>query len=126
MPLDPRSLRKWFAAGAVLAILVAAGFYLRSMVSSIRQRVEPPKDMPSGVERTAAGFSFSQSEGGRTVFKVSAASFQQYKEGERYELHDASIILYGREGDRADQIRGADFQYDKAAGDITAKGEVEI
>src|SRR5262249_44977525 len=126
MPLDPRSIRRWFAAGAVLAILVAAGFYLRSVVPSWSQPVVPPKEIPKDVERIAAGFSFSKSEGGRTLFKVSAASLEQFKDGERVELHDASIIVYGREGDRADQIRGSDFQYDKTTGDVTAKGEVEI
>src|SRR5215471_9445808 len=126
MPFDPRSLRKWFASATVLAILVVAGFYLRSVVPTLHQSTATPKEIPKGVERIAEGFSFSKSEGGRTLFKVSAASLQQFKEGERYELHDASILVYGREGDRADQIRGSDFQYDKATGDVTAKGEVEI
>lgn len=51
---------------------------------------------------------------------------QQFKDGQRFELHDASIILYGRQGDRADHIYGSDFQYDKSTGDVTAKGEVNI
>jgi lipopolysaccharide export system protein LptA len=126
MPLDPRLLRKLFATGTVLAVLVAAGFYLRSIVQEWHQAPTIPKDIPKDVEQIAKEFKFSKSEGGRTLFTIRAASFQQFKEGERYELHDASITLYGREGDRSDHIYGSDFQYDKSTGDVKANGEVQI
>src|SRR5215472_8704117 len=126
MPVDPKLLRKFFAVGAILAALVAAGFYLRGIVGA---RHGPPianNDIPQGRSRVAQGFTFSKSEGGRTLFTIRASSFEQFKEGERYELHDASIILFGKEGSRSDQIFGSDFQYNKNTGDVTAKGEVEI
>src|SRR5215472_16022253 len=126
MTLDPRLLRKLFATGAVLAVLVAAGFYLRGIVKSWRQPGVLPNNIPDAAKQVATGFKYSKSDGPRTLFTVQAASFQQYKEGQRYELHDASIILYGREGDRSDQISGSDFEYNKATGEITAKGEVHI
>jgi lipopolysaccharide export system protein LptA len=126
MPLDPKLLRKLFAAGTVLAVLVAASFYLRSIVQEWRQAPTIPRDIPKDVAQIAKEFKFSKSEGGRTLFTIRAASFQQFKEGERYELHDASITLYGREGDRSDHIYGSDFQYDKRSGDVKANGEVQI
>src|SRR5262249_43801803 len=126
MPLDPKVLRKFFATGAVLAAVVATGYYFRGILRIRHQPEITHNNIPKGVEQRATGFTFSKSEGGRTLFTIRASSFEQFKEGQRYELHDASIILYGKEGGRSDQIFGTDFQYDKSTGDVTAKGEVEI
>jgi lipopolysaccharide export system protein LptA len=126
MPVDPKLLRKFFAVGAVVAALVAAGFYLRGIVGAWRLPKIAHSDIPKGVEQRATGFTFSKSEGGRTLFTIRASSLEQFKEGQRYELHDASIIVFGKEGSRSDQIFGSDFRYDKSTGDVTANGEVEI
>ncbi|HET7872976.1 MAG TPA: LPS export ABC transporter periplasmic protein LptC, partial [Terriglobales bacterium] len=129
--LDPRWLRKLFALGAVLAVLAAATFYLRSIVRNHRVFTDIPRKMAENVARSGTGFTYSQSEGGRTLFTIHAASFQQYKEpgraeGGKAELHDVSITVYGRENNRADQIHGSDFIYDPESGDVTARGEVHI
>ncbi|HKD44431.1 MAG TPA: LPS export ABC transporter periplasmic protein LptC [Candidatus Angelobacter sp.] len=126
MSLNPKLLRKLFAAGAVIAVLVAAGFYLRSIVKISRQPGVVPENIPADVAQLAKEFKFSKSEGGRTLYSIRAASFQQFKEGQRFELHDASITLYGRDGKRSDHIYGSSFQYDKSTGNVTADGEVQI
>src|SRR6516225_8880897 len=126
MSLNPKLLRKLFAAGAVIAVLVAAGFYLRSIVKISRQPGVVPENIPADVAQFAKEFKFSKSEGGRTLYSIRAASFQQFKEGQRFELHDASITLYGRDGSRSDHIYGSNFQYDKGTGQVTADGEVQI
>lgn len=125
MPLDPKRLRKLFAAGAILAVLVAAFFYLRGILKS-GPIASLPKSNPPNVEKSGKGFTFSQSEGGKTLFTIRAASFQQFKEGGKAELQDVSIIVYGRDEDRSDQIYGSEFSYDQKTGDITAQGEVHI
>jgi lipopolysaccharide export system protein LptA len=125
MPLDPKRLRRWFAAGAIVAVLVAAFFYLRGIVKS-GPVAKAPQNLPGNVEKSGKGFTFSQSEGGRTLFTIHAASFQQYKEGGKAELEDVSIIVYGREENRSDQIYGSRFSYDQATGDVAAEGEVHI
>jgi lipopolysaccharide export system protein LptA len=126
MPLDSKLLRTLFAAGALLAVLVAAGFYLRSIVKGQGRTLIVPQNIPSDVQEIAKEFKASRSIGGRTVFTIRAASAQQFKEGQRFELHDASITLYGRDGRRSDHIYGSSFQYDKSTGQVTAAGEVEI
>jgi lipopolysaccharide export system protein LptA len=126
MPLDPKLLRKFFAVGAVVAALVATGFYFRGIMRARRQPQINHSAIPKEAAQVAKGFTFSKSEGGRTLFTIRASSFEQFKEGQRYELRDASIILFGKEGSRSDQIFGSDFEYDKSTGDVTAKGEVEI
>src|SRR5579864_8021150 len=109
MPIEPRKLRRLFAAGAVLAVLIAAAFYLRGVRKGWHQAPPVPKKIPDNVAQSAQGFTFSKSDGQRMLFTIQAASFQQYKDGQSYELHDASITLYGRQGDRSDHIYGSTF-----------------
>ncbi|HEV7521250.1 MAG TPA: LptA/OstA family protein [Candidatus Angelobacter sp.] len=126
MPFDPKRLRKSFAGGAVLVLVVAIGFYLRGIFKVREVIPDPPKNIPSGVEKSATGFNLSKSEGGKMLFTIHAASVQQYKEGGRAALHDVSITVFGRNQDRSDQIYGADFAYDPVAKVVTAEGEVRI
>ncbi|HWG50504.1 MAG TPA: LPS export ABC transporter periplasmic protein LptC [Candidatus Acidoferrales bacterium] len=125
MPLDPKRLRRLFATGAILTVVVAAFFYLRGILKSVPV-AKLPKNIPANVERSGRGFTFSQSEGGKTLFTIRAASFEQFKEGGKAELQDVSIIVYGRDADRSDQIYGSEFSYDQKTGDISAQGEVHI
>ena len=126
MPINPKRLRIIFAGGAVFVFVVALGFYLQGAFK--QQEVIPgaPKNIPSGVEKSATGFNLSKSEGGKTLFTIHAASVQQYKEGGKAALHDVSITVFGRNQDRSDQIYGADFAYDPAQKIVTAEGEVRI
>jgi lipopolysaccharide export system protein LptA len=126
MALDPKLLRRFFAVGAVGAALVAAGFYLRGIVHSQGKPRQVPQVIAPNLQQAAKNFTVTRSDGQRKLFTIRAESAQQFKEGDRYELHDASIILYGRDGTRSDQIYGSDFQYDKSTGEVVAQGEVQI
>ncbi len=126
MPFDPKRLRKIFAGGAVFVFVIALGFYLHGVFKPQEAIPETPKNIPSGVEKSATGFNLSKSEGGKTLFTIHAASVQQYKEGGRAALHDVSITVFGRNQDRSDQIYGADFAYDPVAKVVSAEGEVRI
>ncbi len=126
MPANTKKLSRLFAAGAVLVFVIAVGFYFYG-VFKVKQLVrEAPKNIPSNVEKSATGFNLSKSEGGKTLFTIHAASVQQYKEGGKAALHDVSIIVYGRNQDRSDQIYGSDFAYDPVVKEVTAEGEVRI
>jgi len=126
MAFDPKRLRKVFAGGAVFVFIVVLGFYLQGVFKPHEVIPDAPKNIPSGVEKSATGFNLSKSEGGKTLFTIHAASVQQYKEGGKAALHDVSITVFGRNQDRSDQIYGADFAYDPAAKIVTAEGEVRI
>ncbi len=126
MPFDPKRLRKIFAAGAVLIVVIAAGFYLHTFWKVKSQIPPAQKSIPKNVLQSAAGFTFSKYDGPNKLFTIHAASVQQYKEGGRAALHDVSIIVYGRNQDRSDQIYGSDFAYDPVAKVVTAEGEVRI
>lgn len=124
--MDVRRLRKWFAVAAVAVVAVVAAFYFYAQLRLRRAIQEAPRKLGVQVQQSTEGFTLSKSEAGRTLFTIHASKAVQYKEGGRAQLHEVSIIVYGRESDRFDQISGSDFEYDPQSGDVTAHGEVHI
>jgi lipopolysaccharide export system protein LptA len=126
MPLDPKRLRRWFAAVVILVIAISLAYYLYARLHLWRVVERGPDKMGVEVQQSTQGFTLSKSAAGRTIFTVHASKAVQYKEGGRAELHDVSILVYGRRSDRFDQIQGKSFEYDPKSGDIIARGEVAI
>ncbi len=87
---------------------------------------EVPGRINVHIQQTAEGWSYSKSEGDRTLFTVHAGRAVQYKQGGHAELHDVTITIYGHDSQRFDQIYGADFEYDPQSGTVMAKGDVQI
>jgi lipopolysaccharide export system protein LptA len=126
MPLRVYRLRRLLAATAVLFTVVVAGMYLYARLRTRDVRKEVPDKLGFDIKQTANGFQFSKSDGQRTLFTVQASNVKQFKLNGNAELHNVSIILYGRDSSRYDQIYGDDFAYNTKTGDVTAKGEVQI
>ncbi len=126
MPLSISHLRRWFAAAAIASLLLVAGayFYARHRVQNALKQV--PEKIGVDVQQTATGFTISKSEQGRSLFKIEASKAVQFKQGNRAELHDVTITIYGHDSSRFDRIYGENFEYDQQAGNITADGEVQI
>jgi lipopolysaccharide export system protein LptA len=126
MAFQPSRLRRWFAAGAVLAVAVVAGayFYAQHKVQNALKQV--PAKIGLEIQQSANGFTVSRSVEGRTLFKIQAQKVVKYKVGGRAELHGVAIVLYGQDSSRFDQIYGSDFEYDPQSGDVTADGPVQI
>jgi len=126
MTLRIYRLRRLLAATAILLMLFVAGmyFYARSRATSLLKQI--PGKIGIEIKQTAKGFQFSKSDGKRTLFTIEASDLKQFKLDGRAELHNVSIVLYGRDSSRFDQIYGDDFSYDPKSGDITAKGDVQI
>lgn len=126
MALPVYRLRRLLATTAVLLTLVVAGmiFYARSKTTNILKTI--PGRIGYNIKQTASGFQFSKSDGNRTLFTVQASQVKEFKLNQNAELHNVSIILYGRDSSRFDQIYGDDFAYNQKTGDVTANGEVQI
>jgi len=126
MPLPVYHLRRLLAATAVLLTLVVAGmyFYARSRATNVLKTI--PGKIGYDIKQTAHGFQFSKSDGKRTLFTVEASDVKQFKINGNAELHHVSIVLYGRDSSRFDQIYGDDFSYNQKTGDVTAMGDVQI
>jgi len=126
MPLPVYRLRRLLALTAVLLTLLVAGmyFYARSRARNVLQTI--PGKIGIDIKQTASGFQFSKSDGKRTLFTVQASNLKEFKLNGNAELHNVSIVLYGRDSSRYDQIYGDDFSYNQKTGEVTAKGEVQI
>ncbi|MHB8214628.1 MAG: LptA/OstA family protein [Candidatus Sulfotelmatobacter sp.] len=126
MPLPIYRLRRWLVVIAMLFIAVVAGMYFYARARQRDVLKEIPNKLGFDIKQTAAGFQFSKSDGKRTLFTIQASDLKQFKLNGSAELHKVSIVLYGRDSSRFDQIYGDDFNYDKKSGNITATGEVQI
>jgi lipopolysaccharide export system protein LptA len=126
MPLPIYRLRRWLIVIAVLFTATVAGMYFYARLRQRNVLKELPNKIGVDIKQTAAGFQFSKSDGKRTLFTVQAGSLKQFQIDGSAELHNVSIILYGRDSSRFDQIYGDDFSYDKKSGNVTAHGEVQI
>ena len=99
-------------------------FYARSRATNMLKSI--PGKIGFDIKQTANGFQFSKSDGKRTLFTVQASDIKEFKINGNAELHNVSIVLYGRDSSRFDQIYGDDFAYNQRTGDMTAKGDVQI
>jgi lipopolysaccharide export system protein LptA len=126
MPLPVYRLRRWLVVIAMLFIAVVAGMYLYARLRQLSVLRGFPGKIGFDIKQTASGFQFSKSEAGRTIFSIRAKDVKEFKLNGHAELHDVSIILYGRDTSRFDQIYGDDFTYDSKSGDVAARGEVQI
>ncbi len=126
MPLKIYRLRRLLAATAILLTLVVTAmyFYARSQATNVLKTI--PGKIGFDIKQTANGFQFSKSDGKRTLFTVQASDVKEFKLNGNAELHKVSIVLYGRDSSRFDQIYGEDFAYNQKTGDVTAKGDVQI
>src|SRR5205085_12086396 len=119
---------------------IVLGFYSYARYRVHKAVANIPAKLGVDIKQSTAGFSFSKSEGGRTLFSITAGKAVQYKQGERAVLSDVRIIVFARptasgkqgaaaENDasqRYDQIFGKEFEYDPASGNVTASGDVHI
>ena len=126
MSLPIYRLRRWLAVIAVLFSAVVAGMYLYARLRQHSVLKGLPGKIAYDIKQTASGFQFSKSESGRTVFTIRAKDVKEFKLNGRADLHGVSIVLYGRDTSRFDQIYGDDFTYDPQSGNVTARGEVQI
>jgi lipopolysaccharide export system protein LptA len=126
MPLKIYRLRRWLAVIAVLFTAVVAGMYFYARLRQHSVLGQVPGKISYDIKQTASGFQFSKSEAGRTVFTIRAKDVKEFKLNGRADLHDVSIVLYGRDTSRFDQIYGDDFTFDPKSGNVTAKGLVQI
>jgi len=126
MPVLITWLRRWFAGAMIAVVLLVAGvyFYARHRLQNALKQV--PEKIGLNIQQSAKGFTISRSEQGHTIFKIEASKAVQFKQGERAELHDVTITIYGRDSERYDRIYGSDFEYNQQTGEVSAKGEVQI
>ena len=118
-------LRRWLLAGAGLLVAVIAAFLGVAHYRAHRFLTALPAKLGADIRQETNGFTYSQSDGKRTIYTIHASKAVEHKDG-RYTLHDVGIVLYGRKSDRADRIYGSEFEYDQKEGVVRAMGEVHL
>jgi lipopolysaccharide export system protein LptA len=111
--------------GGVLVVAIATVL----VVGHLKRRflhIDLPKRLGADIQVQSDGFDYTQTSKGKTIFKIHAARAVELKGGDKALLHDVRIELYGEDGSRTDTIAGAEFSYDKDAGQAEAVGPVEI
>lgn len=115
-------LRVWLLLGAGVLVAVLAGFLEYAHLASHRFLKNLPGKLGAEISREANGFTYSQSNGKRTLYTIHAAKFVQRKNSV-VTLRDVGVVLYDTAG-RADRMFGKEFEYDQTAGVMRASGEV--
>src|SRR5947209_8525584 len=110
MSVSITRLRYWFAGTAMFLMAVVAVFYLYARWQSSQVTQILPNPLGVTIQQTTQGFALSKSEGGRTLFTVRASRAVQFKAGGRATLHDVTIVVYGKQSNRFDQIYGKQFE----------------
>lgn len=117
---------RWSAAAAILLAVIVAGVFARRSWQARQARKDAPPVVPPTVQQRSAGFSFSKVEQDRTLFTVRASRATEFKEGNRNLLEDVWIIIYGRSGERFDNIHTQACDYMSDSGRIVCAGEVHL
>jgi lipopolysaccharide export system protein LptA len=114
------------ATAAALIALFVAVVYVQRTVRSGRARRALPATVPSEVQQQSANFTYSDVEQGRTIFTLRASHATQFKKENRAVLDDVWITVYGRAGDRNDNIHTRQCSYEPNTGGVLCQGEVQI
>lgn len=116
---------RWILLGGALLLagVVAALFGLANYrAGKVWQRILARNGV--NIHRETDGFTYSQSDGKRTIFTLHAAKAVPHGEN-KWSLRDAVLILYNRDG-RTDRIYGNEFEYDQSGGVARAVGDVHM
>jgi lipopolysaccharide export system protein LptA len=119
-------MRRLLVVLAALLVAVVAGYYIYGKYRAYQVVKKIPEKLGIEVQQSTSGFTFSKSEGGKTLFTISAGKAVQFKQGQRAELNDVRILVFTREEGSYDQIYGKRFTYDPEGGEVRAEGDVMI
>ncbi len=117
---------RWAAYAALLLVLIVAGVFARRSWQARQAQKKAPPAVPPTVQQRSAEFSFSKVEQDRTLFTVRASRATEFKEGNRSLLEDVWITIYGKTGQRFDNIHTQSCNYLSDTGRIFCAGEVQI
>lgn len=117
---------RWAAMTACAIALVVTGFYAERALRGYMARRHGPTLVPETVEQQSAGVSYSFSNQDGTTYTIRASHATQFKQGDRAELQDVWVTIYGKKGSRNDNIHTRECSYQPEAGNVQCSGEVEI
>ncbi|MGH9377377.1 MAG: LPS export ABC transporter periplasmic protein LptC [Terriglobia bacterium] len=97
--------------------------------ASLRRRttvVNVPVTLPKNVNRRLSGYTFTRSEEGRQIFTLHAARTLDYGKGAHMLLEDVHVIIFGRAGNRHDEVTTDRCQYDSETNALACSGKASV
>ncbi|HWB31982.1 MAG TPA: LptA/OstA family protein [Acidobacteriaceae bacterium] len=125
MRIGIERLRSWLLGSAIFLVLVIVGFIGSARYLRRHWLANLPPKLGADVKIDTSGVTLSHTYQGQTDYVIHAAKDVEHTDG-KVALHDVWIKLCGRKQQRADVIRGDDWEYDKKAGVVRALGVVHI
>ena len=117
---------RWAAISAGTIALVVAGIYGERALRGYLARRHGPALVPEAVQQQYGGVSYSFSNQDGTTYTIRASHATEFKQGDRSLLQDVWVTIYGKRGNRNDNIHTRECSYQQDAGDIRCTGAVEI
>ncbi|MGH9573294.1 MAG: LPS export ABC transporter periplasmic protein LptC [Candidatus Acidiferrales bacterium] len=117
---------RWAAMSAGAIALVVAGFYGERALRGYIARRHGPELVLETVHQQFGGVSYSFSNQDGTTFTIRASHATQFKEGDKALLQDVWVTIYGKKGNRNDNIHTRECSYQPDAGNVQCTGDVEI
>jgi lipopolysaccharide export system protein LptA len=117
---------RWAAMAAGVIAMIVIGVYSRRAIRDSEARKSGPKAVPSTVQQQSDQMTFSKVEGDRTIFTVRASHATEYKDQDSYLLEDVWVTIYGRDGNRNDNIHTRECSYQPKTGAVRCQGDVQI
>jgi lipopolysaccharide export system protein LptA len=117
---------RWAAIAAGVILLLVLGVYSQRAIRESRSHQLQPRAVPATVQQQSDQTTFSKVEGDRTIFTVRASHATEYKDQNSYLLEDVWMTIYGREGNRNDNIHARQCSYQPTTGAVRCEGDVQI
>src|SRR5215472_1073905 len=123
--LSVERLRWGLLAGALLLVGVLVVLLSYGRYRAVQAWKQIVKRSGATITHETDGVTYSQALRGKTIFTLHAKHAIPHGDG-KYTLEDGSLLLYGADGQPADRISGAQFEYDEKEGVAHAAGEVDM
>jgi lipopolysaccharide export system protein LptA len=117
---------RWSAIFAAVLVAGVLAIYLHRYWQAERAKSDTPPSVPSTIEKTSQGFSFSKMNGDSVLFTIRASNATQFKEGGVNVLQDVWVTIYGVKSDRADQIHTQSCDYLAHPNRMVCAGDVHM
>src|SRR5579883_2871897 len=109
--------------------MVTLAVILTALWASFRRRTAAVKGsapLPQNVNRRLSGYTFTRSEEGRQIFTIHASRTLAYDGGVSTVLEGVHVIIFGRQGNRHDEIQTEQCTYYNSYGALACHGEASV
>lgn len=117
---------RWAAIAACSIALLVVGIYAERAIRAARRHHTFPAAVPPTVEQQTQTFIYNGGEKDRTIYTIRASRATRFKAGDQALLEDVWITIYGKLGDRNDNIHTRECSYNQKTGSVQCKGELTI